>query len=236
MNYTQMITNLVESKYMNNNLIVARELKNQLDCDVPESALSKALERLEGSGRIVRLSKGIYYVPQKSKYGTMSMNQKDIVNHFLGSSGKNGLLTGYSLFNKYGITTQISKNVELYSNLITEETKNVGSIKVKKINLKLSSEIANHIEFLEILQNYNKIQDANDAMLNHYVRGFADNYNNDVMEKVLRSKKYKKSTIAFAEQLLHYYNIQNTLSKHLVKSSKYKIPKLEGVYESSFKY
>ncbi|MBK5246377.1 MAG: hypothetical protein JJE49_03795 [Peptostreptococcaceae bacterium] len=234
MNYTQAVTNLIETKYNNNNLIVARELKNQLNCDVPESALFKTLERLDDSGQIARLSKGIYYVPQKSKYGTMNMNQKDIVNHFLGRSGKNGLLTGYSLFNKYGITTQISKNVELYSNLITEATKNVGSVKVKKINLNLSSDLANHIEFLEILQNYNKIQDTNDTMFNQYVERFMDNYKNDVIEKVLKSKKYKKSTIAFAEQLLQYYNIQNTLSKHLMKTSKYKIPKLEGIHESSF--
>lgn len=234
MNYTQTITNLIETKYNNNNLIVARELRNQLNCDVPESALFKTLERLDDSGQIARLSKGIYYVPQRSKYGTMNMNQKDIVNHFLGRSGRNGLLTGYSLFNKYGITTQISKNVELYSNLITEETKNVGSVKVKKINLNISSDIVNHIEFLEILQNYNKIQDANDTMFNNYIERFVDNYKNDVIEKILKSKKYKKSTIAFAEQLLQHYNIQNTLSKHLMKTSKYKIPKLEGIYESSF--
>jgi len=87
------------------------------------------------------------------------------------------------------------------------------------------------IEALEILQNYTQIEDMNNLVFASYLKKVASEYVNETANEVLKRMKYKKCTIAFLEMILNHYNVKNTLSKHLTGTSRYAIPRVEGINE-----
>jgi hypothetical protein len=71
-----------------------------------KNAISKALSRMVASGKIRRLSKGRFYKSENSPFGELKPGVKQIVKDFLEKDGNTiGYLTGYSIFNKIGLTT-----------------------------------------------------------------------------------------------------------------------------------
>ena len=143
-------------------------------------------------------------------------------------------MIGYRLYNNYGITTQVSKIIEIYSNILEEEKKTIKNIQIKKINLLINSEIKKAIEQLEILQHYNEIEDANKNKFISFIDTITENYSNEVFINVLSNMKYKKGTIAFLESILNHKNITNTLYQFLNRISKYKMPVIKELYESAY--
>ncbi len=90
------------------------------DFDVPVenmSALKMALNRLVDSGKIIRLSKGRYYKPEVSEFGSLRPQEYQVVKDLLESDNKIiGYLTGIFAFNKLGLTTQVSNTIQIGSN------------------------------------------------------------------------------------------------------------------------
>ncbi len=197
--------------------------------DISEYAFYKTISRLNKAGKIARISKGIYCVPQHSKYGTLVSGESDIIKYYLGKN--NGVLIGYKLYNKYAITTQISKKVIMYSNIIYENQKNITNVNIKKANIKFTHDNVNIIELLEILENYKYIEDINYDMLVKTLKNLSKKYTEKSFNEVIKNIKYKKSTLASLKFLLDFYNIENSVGKHLRKTSKYKIINLEKIYE-----
>ena len=77
-------------------------------------ALEKTLSRLMASGKIVRLSKGQFYKPEKTEFGLIQPIEFQIVKELL--EGKNkivGYITGVSIYNKLGLTTQASNTIQI---------------------------------------------------------------------------------------------------------------------------
>lgn len=83
------------------------------------------------------------------------------------------------------------------------------------------------IETLEILQNYNKVNDINRNRFMAYMRKFSEHYSDDIVNYVIENRKYKKSTIAFLERILTWYGVENSLKKYLSPLSEYNIPTIE---------
>jgi len=229
MNYSSIIENRIE-QFNPNEIIVARKLIVEELSGVPETAFFKALERMIRQNALVRISKGIYCRPKKTRFGVIQANEKAIIQYFTGNN-KNGMIIGYRLYNNKGLTTQISKTTELYSNLITEENKMVRNISIFKLNMQMEESTVKMIEAMEILQNCKQIEDLNSRVFASYLKKTADNYSNEAAMEVLGRMKYKKSTIAFLENILNHYGVKNTLSRFLSRTSKYEFPKMEGIYE-----
>jgi len=53
-----------------------------------KEAVIKSLNRLAVSGKIVKLSKGKFYKPEQTPFGTLQPNQKQIVKDLLEKEGK----------------------------------------------------------------------------------------------------------------------------------------------------
>lgn len=84
-----------------------------------KQALLKALNRMVISGKIAKLSKGKYYKPETTPFGDLLPNQKQVVKDLLEEKGKiNGYLTGYSIYNQLGLTTQVSNTIQIGKNEI----------------------------------------------------------------------------------------------------------------------
>lgn len=216
-------------QYEPNQIIVAGELYQIVGSDIPEQTFYKSLERLSKSGKIVHLTKGLYYRPKKNRFGMIPISEEEIARHYI-RNGK-GVLIGYRMYNQKGITTQVSKQVEILSTALSEDRKNIQNVSVKKISAELTEETIPVIETLDILGSYNKIEDINRKVLLAYLEKFAELYSDEAANHVLSRMKYKKSTIAFFASVLNHMNVANTLNQYLSPMSDYKIPNLEVLYE-----
>lgn len=111
------------------------------DFDVPVSnkeAVIKALNRLVSKGKINKISKGKFYKPEKSVFGELLPAQTQVVKDLLEENGKIvGYLTGLSVFNTFGLTTQVSNTIQIGKNNVRPSFKrerySIGFI--KQLNL-----------------------------------------------------------------------------------------------------
>lgn len=84
-----------------------------------KEAIIKALNRMVVSGKIAKLSKGKYYKPENTPFGNLQPNQSQVVKDLLEENGKIiGYLTGYSIYNQLGLTTQVSNTIQIGRNQI----------------------------------------------------------------------------------------------------------------------
>jgi hypothetical protein len=126
-----------------------------------ETAFLKALERLNHMGMLMRLSKGVYCKPRKTRFGAVPAGEHELASYFMGEDNRYGFIAGYRLYNKYGLTTQISKQVEIYSRKSHVARGTIKNIHLRKLKSFYRPEMLPMIEFLEILENYQKIEDLN---------------------------------------------------------------------------
>ena len=96
-----------------------------------------------------------------------------------------------------------------------------------------AKEITSMIHGLEVLQNFNEIQDINYSAFLAYTEQLAESFNAGAFEKIFSAKKYKKSTISFFREILNYYNVDNNVNEYLSSLSEYKHPKMEELYEAT---
>ena len=156
--YTKRISEYI-GKMPENELIEANSLHHEKFSEIPEAAFYKAMERFCKNNRLVHLTNGLYYKPKESRFGQVPISDKEIARYYM-RSGK-GIIIGYCLYNEKGITTQVSKTIEVLSNAIKSKRKTAGNVKIQKMDMQFTSENIPIVEALEILQNYGKIQDVN---------------------------------------------------------------------------
>lgn len=219
-------------EFNENELILASKLyKEKLSEYVSEAAFYKTLQRMCDSGELVKIAKGTYHLPKFSKYGIVPPSEKEIVSAFI--ENKTGTIIGYSLYNSLNLTTQIPKTVVVVSSSIDSFTKSIRNVIVHQMPVEFSEEIQNMVHALDVLQNFNSIQDINYTAFLNYTEELASRFNAAAFEKIISVKSYKKYTISFLHEILNFYNVQNNLSKYLSTLSDYKHPKMEELYETA---
>ena len=125
------------------------------------NAVALALSRLNKSGYISRLSKGVYYKPKKTSYGPVKPNENEILKKILLKNNK-GYISGAVAFNKLGLSTQVPNTIEIRGSYSSRLTK-IGKlrIKYKKSNIEFKSDDVNLLQLLDSLQDIKKIPDTN---------------------------------------------------------------------------
>ena len=109
-------------------MIITREVQKRLEDFQPDyvftyrdlnlpaetsESIIKMLNRLAGEGYLAKISKGRFYKPKKSVFGTLKPRQEELVKDLLEKNGKRiGYLTGYSVFNRLGLTTQVPNIID----------------------------------------------------------------------------------------------------------------------------
>ena len=66
-----------------------------------------------------------------------------------------------------------------------------------------------------------------------YMNEFAKRYSDKTTQYVIENRKYKKSTIAFLAAFLDYLEVDHSLNRYLSSLSRYAIPNMETIYEST---
>ena len=231
MTNSQMIFSLIKL-IPENELIFASKLYNEkLKNYVSEDSFYQTLGRLCKSGELSRIAKGTYYRPKTSKYGIVPPSEKEIISAFTESNS--GTVIGYALYNSLKLTTQLPKKVEVLSSRMEQQTKNISNVLLQYCDLVYTPNIENMIHMLEVLQNFDRIQDLNTNYFIEYCKNFVSTYNDATFKIVNAQKKYQKRTISFLKNILDFYNVSNDLNRYLSTVSEYKHPTMEEIYETA---
>ena len=127
-----------------------------------KEAVIKALNRMAASGKIAKLSKGKYYKPENTPFGNLQPRQAQVVKDLLEEDGKMiGYLTGYSIYNQLGLTTQVSNTIQIGKNEIRPNFKRerytISFIKQKNT---ITKENIPLLQILDAIRCIKKIPDA----------------------------------------------------------------------------
>src|SRR5690606_38318371 len=121
---------------------------------------------------IIKISKGKYYKPESTPFGNLQPNQAQIVKDLLESDGKIiGYLTGYSIYNQLGLTTQISNTIQIGKNQIRPNFKRERyTISFIKQNNTITKENIPLLQLLDAIRYIKKIPDSTiDASCNRFL-------------------------------------------------------------------
>merc|ERR1711941_155762 len=87
-------------------------------------AIIKALNRTVKQGDIEKISKGRFFKPENSPFGPLQPKEEEIVKDLLYKDGKRvGYLTGLSIYNSLGFTTQVSNTLQIGSTSVRPKFK-----------------------------------------------------------------------------------------------------------------
>jgi hypothetical protein len=128
-----------------------------------KEAVIKALNRMVATGKIAKISKGKFYKPENTPFGKILPSQTQIVKDLLEEDGKiTGYLTGYSIYNQLGLTTQMSNIIQIGKNEIRPKIKRerytITFIKQKNI---ITKENIPLLQLLDAIRYIKKIPDTN---------------------------------------------------------------------------
>ncbi|MBE7510458.1 MAG: hypothetical protein HS118_09710 [Bacteroidia bacterium] len=124
-------------------------------------AAAKAIERLIAKGVIKRVSTGVFYKPKKTVFGELKPNEDELLKPYLFEKGKRiAYITGTSLYNRLGLTTQIPKSIKIASRN-KRITVSSGSIKATPVKSYVDVTDTNFylLELLDVLRNFKQIPD-----------------------------------------------------------------------------
>lgn len=125
------------------------------------SAATKATERLIRKGLIKRVSKGVFYKPKKSRFGELKPREEELLRPYLFEGNKRvGYITGNSLYNRMGLTTQVSNTIKIASRSKRISTK-LGKVEVKPLKSYVDINDKNYyfLEILDALKDFKIIPD-----------------------------------------------------------------------------
>jgi len=204
-----------------------------------KEAIIKALNRMVISGKIKKLSKGKYFKPESTPFGTLQPSQEQIVRDLLTKDGNVvGYLTGYSIYNKMGLTTQVSNIIQIGKNQtrpkFIRERYTITFIKQKNIITK------KNIPLLQILDSIRYIKKIPGTTIQKSCMRFLEivrKLSLDNKKELIRlSLKYPPSTKALLGALLDEVenkSITIRLRESLNPITKYEIPGVKKVLTSA---
>ena len=207
-----------------------------------KEAVIKALNRMVASGKISKLSKGKYYKPENTAFGNLMPDQKQIVKDLLEEDGKIfGYLTGYSIFNQLGLTTQVSNTIQIGKNQVRpgfkRERYTIAFVKQKNT---ITKENIPLLQLLDAIRYIKKIPDATiESSCKRFLAIIKKFSYQEINTLVRLALKYPPATRALLGSLLEQLQ-QNKVTEPLFKSlnpiTKYKLAGAEKVLSTTGKW
>ncbi len=119
------------------------KLKDTEFAEVPYKSLLKILNRQNQDGLLSTISKGVYFIGEKS------VDEELIFCEHV-DDGK-GMFVGYQLFNDVGISDYVDSKIEIYTNNIKAKQKGVGRYLLKRVDLEFDDDTVDLVALLEII-------------------------------------------------------------------------------------
>lgn len=207
-----------------------------------KEAVIKALNRMVVSGKIAKLSKGKYYKPENTPFGNLQPKQAQIVKDLLEDNGRiTGYLTGYSIYNQLGLTTQVSNTIQIGKNEIRPSFKRerytISFIKQKNT---ITKENIPLLQILDAIRYIKRIPDSTIELSCRRLLAILGNLlEKDKITLVRLALKYPPVTRALLGAMLDQLK-QTDLTQSLLKSlnpiTKYKLPGVAKILLSTEKW
>jgi len=197
-----------------------------------KEAVIKALNRMVISGKIAKLSKGKYYKPENTPFGNLQPKQSQVVKDLLQDDGKiTGYLTGYSIYNQLGLTTQVNNTIQIGKNEIRPNFKRerytISFIRQKNT---ITKENIPLLQILDAVRYIKKIPDStiesSCKRLIAILKSLSDKDKNTLVRLALKFPPATKAIVGAMFDELKTNSLTEQLYKTLNPISKYK---LEGV-------
>ncbi|WP_417942192.1 DUF6088 family protein [Flavobacterium sp. RS13.1] len=148
---------------------------------------AKALGRLTSRGIVKRARKGYYYKPKISVFGEQKPREEALLGLYLyEDSRQTAYVTGTRLYNRLGLTTQVTNAVRVASQ--SRQIKGrAGSMAVKpaKSYVKVTPDKIRYLEILDVMKDFNSIPDmqAKDGLT--YLKKEIGRLKNDEIKKLV---------------------------------------------------
>lgn len=126
-----------------------------LDKASVKKAVNVNMARLEKSGHIVRITKGIYCKRIKTAFGYYTPDRETLFCRQLLFDADNviGYETGLSALNKMGLITQMPNHISIATNLYTKRIPSDVGIEVKKPSAYVNNMNYRYLQVLDIIRN-----------------------------------------------------------------------------------
>ncbi len=192
-------------------------------------ATIKALNRLVKEGVISKLSKGRYYKPEKTPFGNLEPDVYQIVKDLLTKNGKvTGYITGLGIYNKLGLTTQVSFIIQIGRNETRPPLKRgrytISFIKQKNTITKKNIPL---LQILDAIHYIKKIPDTEPEFLIKRFLQIIKSLNKEDLSLLIRlSLKYPPASRALLGAFLETLNLTDgidTLKQSLNPLSEYNL-------------
>lgn len=161
--------------------IFVSEVNEKLRADLKQS-----FKKLSDIGKLKRFQKGIYYLPYKNILGLEGNLDREeyLKKKYLDNGDIQGYITGFTLVNRAGLTTQVPAVLEIRSNAATTEQRKVEinkrNIIVYKPYVHITKENKDILQFLDLMcciGDYNEFYDEDkDYYINRLNRYIEDKH------------------------------------------------------------
>lgn len=204
-----------------------------------EQAVIKALNRMAASGKITKLAKGKFYKAESTPFGNLEPNQYQVVKDLLEDDGKIiGYLTGYSIYNQLGLTTQISNTIQIARNDIRPTlNRDRYSIKFVKQKNTITKENIPLLQLLDAIKYIKKIPDSSISAtclrLVTLLKGLSEK---EIATLVRLAQKYPPATRALLGALLDEAGVsqfKEMILKNLNPITHYKLSAVQPVLKTA---
>jgi hypothetical protein len=194
-----------------------------------KEAVIKALNRMVKSGKIAKLSKGKYYKPENTPFGNLQPNQAQVVKDLLEENGKiTGYLTGYSIYNQLGLTTQVSNTIQIGKNQIRPNFKRerytISFIKQKNT---ITKENIPLLQILDAIRYIKKIPDASiESSCKRFlaiIKNLSDKETSTLVRLALKYPPATRALLGASLDQLQQTQATESLFKSLNPITKYKL-------------
>jgi len=125
-------------------------------------AVIKAVSRMVSDKRLERFSKGKFYVAKKGLLGFRKPSDSELIRSMLYKNGRlRGYVTGLSLYNQLGLTTQMPRTITVSYNGGRQE-KEFGTIRIKTVvtRIPIQEKDVKLLQYLDALKDIKKIMDS----------------------------------------------------------------------------
>ena len=188
---------------------------NELPLEPDEfEAAAQALSRLVRSGRLTRAAKGAFYKPEQTVLGILPPTQDEFLRPYLFKNGRRyAYITGMSLYNVMGLTTQFAFTITLASpSRLKEQT--VGRIKIRTVKTyaEVTDENYIYLGFLDSLKDFNRILDIDKKSAVKVLQSRLKSFSSSELETLIEyALKYPPRVRAFLGALLENIGTSTSL-------------------------
>lgn len=204
-----------------------------------KEAVIKALNRMVASGKIAKLSKGKYYKPETTPFGNLQPSQGQVVKDLLEENGKiTGYLTGYSIYNQLGLSTQVSNTIQIGKNQVRPNFKRERyTISFVKQKNTITKDNIPFLQLLDAIRYIKKIPDAGIVNSCKRLLAIIKNFSEKEINSLVRlASKYPPATRALLGAMLDQLQ-QTKATEQLFKSlnpiTKYKLAGVSKVLSTT---